>query len=223
MTQFKKYSAGVYCLHTDKTDLKHGDVVEVTTRRGKAVPVVIWKHLFTRNDDVYYSYIREDGFDRKAWQARKAERLESAAARQHRLSDEHYEKSNKDRDFLSLGEPIKIGHHSEKRHRKAIENAWEQMGKSVECDRKAKEYAERSETIKDRLAYEINLDTPESLDLLEQRIVDLETQREEIKARPHKSWELSNLGANIRRYKKRYETAKRLWDLNFDNAQPTKK
>ena len=46
----------------------------------------------------------------------------------------------KDKDFLSLGEPIKVGHHSEKRHRKAIDDAWNNMGKSVEFSDKAAEH-----------------------------------------------------------------------------------
>lgn len=35
------------------------------------------------------------------------------------------------------GEPIKIGHHSERRHRNAIEKAWNKFGKAVEAEREA--------------------------------------------------------------------------------------
>lgn len=35
------------------------------------------------------------------------------------------------------GEPIKIGHHSERRHRNAVEKAWNKWGKAVEADRAA--------------------------------------------------------------------------------------
>ena len=44
-------------------------------------------------------------------------------------SNEYFNRSNKDRDFLSLGEPIKVGHHSEKQDRKMIEDSWNNMGK----------------------------------------------------------------------------------------------
>lgn len=60
----------------------------------------------------------------------------------HRLykSNEYFQKSNKHRDFLSLGEPIKVGHHSERGHRKMIDDAWNNMGKSVELSDKAAEH-----------------------------------------------------------------------------------
>lgn len=44
------------------------------------------------------------------------------------------------------GEPIKIGHHSERRHRKAIEKAWTAWGKSVHADRDAARAHERAQT-----------------------------------------------------------------------------
>ncbi|SLG91858.1 Domain of uncharacterised function (DUF3560) [Mycobacteroides abscessus subsp. abscessus] len=36
-----------------------------------------------------------------------------------------------------MGEPIKVGHHSERRHRRSIERAWNALGKSVEAGRAA--------------------------------------------------------------------------------------
>lgn len=213
MEQFTKYCAGVYCLQTDKDNLEHGEAVEVTTRRGKTVTVIVWKKVLTKNGASYYSYIREDGLDRKGWQARKVERLQNAAERQRKLSDMYFNKSNEHRDFLSLCEPIKVGHHSEKRHRRIIEQAYNNMGKSVAADEKAKDQLGRAAEIESRLSYEINLDTPDSIPQLMQRLDDLEAKRECIKSRAHESWELSNLRANIRRYKQRLATAWKLWDL----------
>lgn len=43
------------------------------------------------------------------------------------------------------GEPIKIGHHSEARHRKAIDTAWNKLGKAVEAERQADETARRAD------------------------------------------------------------------------------
>lgn len=212
---FRKYTSGVYCMASACDTLELGDGAEITTRRGKVVPVTVWKRLGVARSDgaTLYSVTRDDGFCRKEWMTRKLARQENAATRQERLSDEYSTKSNKDRAFLSLGEPIKIGHHSEKRHRKAIDDAWNNMGKSVEASRKAEKHEDKAATLAARLAREISLDTPESVDLLVERIADLEQTREEIKARPHESYELSNLGANIRRYRKRLETARKLWDL----------
>lgn len=46
------------------------------------------------------------------------------------------------------GEPIKVGHHSEGRHRRAIDRAHAAMGRSVEADRAATYAAERAESAK---------------------------------------------------------------------------
>lgn len=43
------------------------------------------------------------------------------------------------------GEPIKIGHHSERRHRKAIDTAWNKLGQAVEASDAAKEAARRAD------------------------------------------------------------------------------
>lgn len=214
--QFKKYTTGYYCLLHPDTEMQHGDQVTVTTRYGKEVECTIWKKLGNSRtgNGAYYSYIRNDRFNRKEWMKRKAERATNAAERQNNLSEEYFAKSQKDRDFLSLCEPIKIGHHSEKRHRKIIDQAWENTGKMVTASEKAKRYADKAEEIESRISREINIDTPESLQLLEQRVADLTEKRDALKAsKKYESWQLSNLGANIRRYKERLETAKKLWSL----------
>ncbi|WP_280273410.1 DUF3560 domain-containing protein [Nocardia wallacei] len=44
-----------------------------------------------------------------------------------------------------MGEPIKIGHHSEHRHRKSIERAWDALGRSVEAHKAADHAQQRAE------------------------------------------------------------------------------
>ena len=78
----------------------------------------------------------------------RAERMEHRAEKAEQESDMFYKKSNQHADFLSLGEPIKVGHHSERRHRKIIEQAHNNMGKSVDASKKAEYYTDRAETAK---------------------------------------------------------------------------
>jgi len=78
----------------------------------------------------------------------RAERFEKYAENAEKRSQQYYEASNEGKDFLSLGEPIKIGHHSEKRHRALIERNHNRMGKSIEEDKKASYYKDRAETAK---------------------------------------------------------------------------
>lgn len=224
MNTYKKYTAGVYCMQSDNADYKHNDNATITTKRGKEIPVIVWKKLFSKGEYTFYSVVREDGFNRSAWLQKKADKRAEQAERQKKLSSEYYEKSNKDRDFLALAEPIKVGHHSEKRHRKLINDNWRNMGKSVAASDKARELSSKAEELEARAKRDINLDTPESLDLLAERVAYLEKQKADLKASKQcESWQLSNLGANIRRYKERLETAKKLWDLEVDAQAPSKK
>lgn len=79
----------------------------------------------------------------------RAEALEAKAERKERESQAAYQASRATLNRLPEGgEPIKIGHHSESRHRNAIDRAHKAMGRSVEADREAQRAAERAETAK---------------------------------------------------------------------------
>jgi hypothetical protein len=78
-------------------------------------------------------------------------------------SEKYYQKSRKHSDFLSLGEPIKVSHHREKRHRKIIEQAQNNRSKTVEYSGKANTQAEKS-TYWESRANDINLSIPESVE-----------------------------------------------------------
>lgn len=211
---FKKYTSGVYCIMSENDDLKHGDTLKVTTRYGKEVECRVWKKLFTKGEATYYSYIRADGFNRSEWLKRKAEKTQNKIDRLNAKSDEYYEKSNKDKDFLVLAEPIKIGHHSEKRHRKAIENAQNYATKSYQAADEAKSHEHKVDTLKEKADSDINLDNPDCLEQLINKVSALEARKKQLKdSKQYESWQLSNLGANIRRYKKRLEVADKLWGI----------
>lgn len=115
----------------------------------------------TKDGFFFYSIVRTDGFNVQEWAKKRAERLQNAAINAENKSTDYWKKSNKDSDFLSLGEPIKVGHHSEKRHRKIIEQANSDMGKSVEFQNKADEYKSRV-SYWEHKANAINLSMPES-------------------------------------------------------------
>lgn len=216
--KFRKYAKSAWCLETDQS-YEHGDKVIVTTKYGKEVSISIWKFLFEKNGTKYYSYIRDDGMCGKQKHLRNAERYEKRADRKKVESDSYYEKSNKDQDFLSLGEPIKVGHHSEKRHRRIIEQANRNMSKCVEASKDAENLKERAENAKFAADDKIYLDTPECLEQLRLKLGELEARRDSIKAHNKASKDktprfvLSNLGAKIRATKKNLSIAENLWDL----------
>lgn len=212
MNTYYKYVPNVFLA---KCDEKHerGEEIAVTTKYGKENDCIIFNLIFERDGFYYYSIVRSDGFNVQEWAKRKAERRREWAASAERKGREYYERSNKDRDFLSLGEPIKVGHHSEKRHRKMIEDAWNNMGKSVSFNDKVSEH-ERVAEYWEAKANTINLSMPESIDFYEQRLEVAKEYHEGIKSgkypRDH-SYSLAYAKKEVNELQKKYELAKKLW------------
>lgn len=198
-----------------KCDAKHekGETILVTTKYGKENKSIVFNLIFERDGSYYYSIVRADGFNVQEWAKRRAERRREWAASAERKSDEYYKASNKDADFLSLGEPIKIGHHSERRHRKAIDDAWNNMGKSVEFEEKAKEH-ERAARYWDEKADVINLSMPESIDYYEHKLEEAKEYHAGLKSgkypREH-MYSLTYAKKAVNEAQKNFDLAKRLW------------
>ncbi|MHB9003220.1 MAG: DUF3560 domain-containing protein [Coriobacteriia bacterium] len=81
--------------------------------------------------------------------ARQAARVDALDAKADRKAANSYAAWDKHmRDVASLpegGEPIKIGHHSERRHRNAIDKAHNSMRRSIDAQHDAEEAARRAE------------------------------------------------------------------------------
>lgn len=120
---------------------------------------------------------------------------------------------NKYKNFLSLGEPIKVGHHSEKRHRKMIEDSWNNMGKSAELSDKAAEH-ERVAKYWEKRAETINLSMPESIDFYEHKLEQAKEFHEGVKSgkypREH-AYTLTYAKKAVNEAQKNYELALKLW------------
>lgn len=198
-----------------KCDEKHekGETILVTTKHGKENESIVFNLIFERDGFYYYSIVRADGFNVQEWAKCRAERRREWAASAERKSDEYYKASNKDADFLSLGEPIKIGHHSERRHRKAIDDAWNNMGKSVEFEEKAKEH-ERVAQYWDGKADVINLSMPESVDYYEHKLKEAKEYHAGLKSgkypREH-MYSLTYAKKAVNEAQKNFDLAKKLW------------
>lgn len=212
MNTYYKFCPNVFLA---KCDAKHekGETILVTTKYGKENESIVFNLIFERDGFYYYSIVRADGFNVQEWAKRKAERRLDWAATAERKSEEYFKASNKDSDFLSLGEPIKIGHHSERRHRKAIEDAWHNMGKSVEFDEKAREH-ERIAQYWENKADTINLSMPESVDYYEHKLAAAKEYHEGLKSgkypREH-SYSLTYAKKAVNEAQKNFDLAKKLW------------
>lgn len=212
MNTYYKFCPNVFLA---KCDAKHekGEVIEVTTKYGKENESIVFNLIFERDGFYYYSIVRADGFNVQEWAKRKAERRLGWAASAEQKSEAYYNASNKERDFLSLGEPIKVGHHSERRHRKAIEDAWNNMGKCVEFSDKAKEH-EYKAAYWDAKADTINLSMPESIDFYRYKLEKAKEYHEGLKSgkytREH-SYSLTYAKKEVNELQKKYELAVKLW------------
>lgn len=212
MNTYYKFCPNVFLA---KCDAKHekGETILVTTKYGKENESIVFNLIFERDGFYYYSIVRADGFNVQEWVKRKAEHRLDWVATAERKSEEYFKASNKDSDFLSLGEPIKIGHHSERRHRKAIEDAWHNMGKSVEFDEKAREH-ERIAQYWTNKADTINLSMPESVDYYEHKLAAAREYHEGLKSgkypREH-SYSLTYAKKAVNEAQKNFDLAKKLW------------
>jgi len=136
-------------------------------------------------------------------QVAKLERYQELAQKAKLQSQSAYETSNRLSDMIPFGQPILVGHHSERMHRRHIDKIQNAMRKSIELKDKAEYYKNKIHNIKNNNA--ISSDDPGAVDKLKTKLINLEELREEIKKREHQSWELSNLSQNIRQVKKRIE------------------
>lgn len=212
MNTYVKYAPNVFLAKCVGRHNK-GDEVVLTTKYGKENEVIIHNFIYEKDGFFYYSFVRADGFNSQEYAKNKADKLLGYAQTAHTKSEQYFQASQEGRDFLSLGEPIKVGHHSEKRHRALIERNWSRMGKSVEQTKKAENYEQRAEYWAER-ADKIDLSMPESLEYF---AFELEKAREHhkfLKENPAKrthSYSLTYANKKVKEMQKQLDLATKLW------------
>lgn len=213
MNTYTKYCPNVFVAKCDQEHQK-GDIIEMTTKYGQKHDVIVF-NLVGRDKDAnyYYSIVRADGYNVQERAKAKAERLQQWAANAEKKSHQYWEASKEGKDFLVLAEPIKIGHHSEKRHRALIERNHNRMSKCVELSDKAKEYDERSEYW-EKQANVINLSMPESVEYYEYELEKAKAKHEGIKngsiPKEH-SFSLTYAKKHVNELTDKLTLAKKLW------------
>lgn len=114
----------------------------------------------------------------------KAERLrewsEAREAKQAALSEAA--RGDEAATGIPFGQPILVGHHSERRHRRAIERMNRAMAASVDNSQKAERMAERADNIEAQAANAIYSDDPDAIERLREKIEEMEAERARIKA-----------------------------------------
>lgn len=129
---------------------------------------------------------------------------------------------------IPFGQPILVGHHSERAHRRALERSDRAVNAAVEHSVKARSMRSRADNIEASAAAAVYDDDPDAIDRLREKLAALEQRREAMKAAnaayrkahraelqalpsafqrdravPHPSYELQNLGGTISRTRQR--------------------
>lgn len=213
MNTYSKYAPNVFLAKCSEQH-ERGEIIPVTTKHGKDNDSVVYNLIYTKDGFYYYSIVRADGFNAQERAKKKAEKYNTWAASAENKSNEYYDRSNKDRDFLSLGEPIKIGHHSEGRHRRIIEQANNNMGKCVELSKKAESHESKAEYWESK-TNDINLSMPESVDFYTYKLAKAKEYHEGVKSgkypRDH-SFTLTYAKKEVNELEKKLQLAIKLWN-----------
>lgn len=159
----------------------------------------------------------------------KADRLRGWSGKRRAKSDASFESARRVADGIPLGQPILVGHHSGRRHRRDLDRIDSGMRNGVEHHQKAVEMSNRADEIERQADAAIYSDDPDAVEQLRKRLVELERERDNRKtanaeyrkahradlatmtpyqrsqAVPYPSYSLSNLSGNIARTRARLE------------------
>jgi hypothetical protein len=113
---------------------------------------------------------------------RRAERLHEWAGTRQQKSDASFAKALAAVAGIPPGQPIWVGHHSEKHHRRALDRHDRAMRAGIEHQEQAASMASRAAEIERQADRAIYDDDPDATEQLRARIADLERRRERMKA-----------------------------------------
>lgn len=157
----------------------------------------------------------------------RAARLRGWAEKREASGEARIETAHQLGAGIPFGQPILIGHHSEKRHRGTIARIDSNMRAGIDDTRKAADMESRADNIEKATANSIFTDDHDAAEKLTEKIARLTAQRDRMKERnaefrkehkaelkeltgyerdralPHQSYEITNLTANIGRLSKR--------------------
>lgn len=213
MNTYKKYCPNVYVAKCEE-EYQKGDLIVVVTKYGKQNECIV-HNLVDRDQDgyFYYSITRVDGYNLQERAKRKAQQYESWALTAEKKSQDCFSKSNRHHDFLAMGEPIKVGHHSERRHRRIIEESHHNMEQSVLHSHKAQSHLQKAEAWR-KHQKDINLSMPESLNYYKDKYAKAVKYHSGLKTgkypREH-AYSLSYAKKEVNDLKKKVELAEKLW------------
>lgn len=105
---------------------------------------------------------------------RKLEKRRQWAENAKKRADERFDTASAAVEGIPMGQPILIGHHSERRHRRALARCDANMRKACEESDKAKHHESNADGLEDLLTDTVFSDDPDAIDALQAKIEELE-------------------------------------------------
>lgn len=117
--------------------------------------------------------------NRKERQEARANRYRELAEKANKQSNEASKLSHSMVEHIPLGQPILVGHHSERAHRSLLDRSWNTLGKSVKLSEKAEYFEQKAAAAENNDA--IYLGDDDAVERLEAKLADLEKKQEMMK------------------------------------------
>lgn len=120
---------------------------------------------------------RREAYRDKVERRRESLEVRAEAARQE--AAHQFQRSDDAVRGIEPGQPILVGHHSERRHRRDLDRSWTALGKGVQATRKAERLEARAAVVG---TAGISSDDPDAPDALRAKLAKLETWQTTMKA-----------------------------------------
>lgn len=212
MNTYYKFCPNVFLAKCEE-EYEKGDIVEVVSKYGKENKNIVHNLIMKKDGFYFYSITRADGFSTQERAKAKKERYKNWAGLAQNKSNDYVKASQEGKDFLVLGEPVKLGHHSEKRHRALLDRNWKRMEKATKLEDKADEH-ERKANYWESKENVINLSMPESIEFFLYKLEKAKEYHAGLKSgkyeREH-SYSLTYAKKDVNEFQKKYDTAVFLW------------
>jgi len=113
---------------------------------------------------------------------RKLEKRKEWAEKAGARADGRFGSARRATNGIPFGQPILVGHHSEKRHRNALKRSDQNMRKGIEEQDKAEHHNSKAHGLEIQLENTVFSDDPDAIEQLEAKIEKAEQQQERMKA-----------------------------------------
>lgn len=110
----------------------------------------------------------------------KIERFKELAAKKRAESSNRFKSAHDLGQMIPFGQPILVGHHSERRHRSDLNKIDNNMRKSIELDGTAEYYERKAKSLENNRV--ISSDDPEAVTKLREKLANLEKAQNMMKA-----------------------------------------